>query len=72
LVVYLGKFTEKEFSGKRAIELGSGTGLGGIALAHLGANVTLTDILFLSFPSSLFLPFLASPTSLYLSLFILF
>eukprot|EP00026_Physarum_polycephalum_P005024 Phypoly_transcript_05050.p1 GENE.Phypoly_transcript_05050~~Phypoly_transcript_05050.p1 ORF type:complete len:324 (+),score=96.92 Phypoly_transcript_05050:1053-2024(+) len=48
LVTYLGKFSETEFKGKRAIELGSGTGLGGIALAHLGANVTLTD-----FPSVL-------------------
>lgn len=30
--------------GKRILELGSGTGLGGIACAVLGARVTLTDM----------------------------
>lgn len=33
----------EQVSGKRAIEIGSGTGLAGLALAHLGAHVTLTD-----------------------------
>jgi predicted nicotinamide N-methyase len=32
------------WAGKRILELGSGTGLGGIALARLGAAVTLTDM----------------------------
>jgi len=33
----------KLFSGKSVVEVGSGTGLVGISLAHLGAHVVLTD-----------------------------
>jgi len=32
------------FKGKRCIELGSGCGVGGVTLAHLGSNVTCTDL----------------------------
>jgi len=36
-------FPEGHFAGKRIVELGSGTGLGGIVLALMGADVLLTD-----------------------------
>lgn len=34
----------KPFEGKKVLELGSGTGVGGIALAALGADVIITDL----------------------------
>ncbi|XP_007905224.1 EEF1A lysine methyltransferase 3-like [Callorhinchus milii] len=44
--IFLCKYIEKQnmdFTGKKVIELGSGTGLVGIFAGLLGANVTLTD-----------------------------
>ncbi|KAL6754414.1 putative methyltransferase-domain-containing protein [Haematococcus lacustris] len=38
-----GDFSQVRVAGKRAIELGAGMGLGGMALALMGAQVTLTD-----------------------------
>jgi protein N-lysine methyltransferase METTL21D len=39
-----GDFSRTKVTGKRAIELGAGMGLAGLALAMLGANVMLTDV----------------------------
>lgn len=39
-----GEFSRQKVKGKRAIELGAGMGLGGLALAMLGCNVVLTDL----------------------------
>ena len=39
-----GDFSRAKVSGKRAIDLGSGMGLAGLALALLGADVVLTDV----------------------------
>jgi len=36
-------FKENHWVGKRVIEVGSGTGVAGITLAYLGANVIMTD-----------------------------
>jgi predicted nicotinamide N-methyase len=36
-------FPADHFKGKRVLELGSGTGLGGLAVSLLGAEITLTD-----------------------------
>ncbi|GBF92173.1 hypothetical protein Rsub_05255 [Raphidocelis subcapitata] len=40
-----GDFSRAKVRGKRAIDLGSGMGLGGLAFALLGADVVLTDML---------------------------
>lgn len=39
-----GEFSRANVKGKRAVELGAGPGLGGMALALLGADVLLTDL----------------------------
>eukprot|EP00882_Tetradesmus_deserticola_P020392 GHRQ01022031.1.p1 GENE.GHRQ01022031.1~~GHRQ01022031.1.p1 ORF type:complete len:180 (+),score=67.43 GHRQ01022031.1:225-764(+) len=39
-----GEFSRPKASGKRAIELGAGMGLAGLAFALIGANVLLTDV----------------------------
>lgn len=39
-----GEFSRPKIRGKRCIELGAGMGLGGMAFAILGADVTLTDV----------------------------
>jgi predicted nicotinamide N-methyase len=39
-----GEFARHKVKGKHALELGSGMGLGGLALAMLGCNVVLTDL----------------------------
>lgn len=39
-----GEFSRANVKGKRAIELGAGPGLGGMAMALLGADVLLTDL----------------------------
>jgi hypothetical protein len=39
-----GEFARAKVSGKRAIDLGSGMGLGGLAFALLGADVVLSDV----------------------------
>ncbi len=39
-----GEFSRAKLAGKRAIELGAGMGLGGIALALLDMEVVLTDM----------------------------
>ena len=39
-----GEFSRANVKGKRAIELGAGPGLGGMAFALLGAEVLLTDL----------------------------
>ena len=39
-----GDFSRPKVRGKRALELGAGMGLGGMALALLGAAVEFTDI----------------------------
>lgn len=39
-----GDFTRAKLTGARALELGAGVGLAGLALAALGANVLLTDV----------------------------
>lgn len=39
-----GEFSRANVKGKRALELGAGPGLGGMALALLGADVLLTDL----------------------------
>ncbi|KAI8463627.1 MAG: putative methyltransferase-domain-containing protein, partial [Monoraphidium minutum] len=39
-----GEFSRAKVRGKRAIDLGSGMGLGGLAFALIGADVVLTDI----------------------------
>ncbi|CAL8464476.1 g4011 [Coccomyxa elongata] len=39
-----GEFSRANVKGKRAIELGAGPGLGGMAFALLGADVLLTDL----------------------------
>lgn len=39
-----GDFARHKMRGKRAIELGAGMGLGGLAFAMLGAEVALTDV----------------------------
>lgn len=38
-----GDFARHRLKGKRAIELGSGMGLGGFAFALLGCDITVTD-----------------------------
>eukprot|EP00200_Dunaliella_tertiolecta_P009486 CAMPEP_0202375534 /NCGR_PEP_ID=MMETSP1127-20130417/6197_1 /ASSEMBLY_ACC=CAM_ASM_000462 /TAXON_ID=3047 /ORGANISM="Dunaliella tertiolecta, Strain CCMP1320" /LENGTH=342 /DNA_ID=CAMNT_0048973045 /DNA_START=1522 /DNA_END=2550 /DNA_ORIENTATION=- len=38
-----GAFARSKITGKRVLELGSGMGLGGIAMSLMGADVTLTD-----------------------------
>ncbi|KAF5830984.1 putative methyltransferase-domain-containing protein [Dunaliella salina] len=38
-----GAFARTKIAGKRVLELGSGMGLGGIAMSLMGADVTLTD-----------------------------
>ena len=39
-----GEFSRANVKGKRALELGAGPGLGGLAFALLGADVLLTDL----------------------------
>ncbi len=39
-----GEFARHKMKGKRAVELGAGMGLGGLAFAMLGADVLLTDV----------------------------
>lgn len=39
-----GEFARSKSKGKRCIELGSGMGLGGMAMAMIGADVVLTDV----------------------------
>lgn len=39
-----GDFSRPKVRGKRAIDLGSGMGLAGLALALVGADVVLTDV----------------------------
>lgn len=39
-----GDFSRAKVRGKRGIELGAGMGLGGMALAMLGADCVLTDV----------------------------
>ena len=39
-----GDFARHKMKGKRAIELGAGMGLGGLAFAMLGCDTVLTDV----------------------------
>ena len=39
-----GEFARHKMRGKRAVELGAGMGLGGLAFAMLGCDVLLTDV----------------------------